>query len=54
MTGRWRPLDLRATQYALLREIERHELVALHPLAEAMVMDRATLVTLSAPWKRAG
>jgi DNA-binding MarR family transcriptional regulator len=37
------PLDLRATQYALLREIERHEPVALHPLAEAMVMDRATL-----------
>jgi DNA-binding MarR family transcriptional regulator len=37
------PLDLRATQYALLREIERHEPVALHPLADAMVMDRATL-----------
>jgi len=37
------PLDLRATQYALLREIERHQPVTLHPLAEAMVMDRATL-----------
>jgi DNA-binding MarR family transcriptional regulator len=37
------PLDLRATQYALLREIERHAPVALNPLAEALVMDRATL-----------
>lgn len=37
------PLDLRATQFALLREAERLGPVALNPLAEAMVMDRATL-----------
>ena len=37
------PLDLRATQFSLLREVERLGPVALNPLAEAMVMDRATL-----------
>jgi DNA-binding MarR family transcriptional regulator len=37
------PLDLRATQYALLKEIERSGPISLIPLAEAMVMDRATL-----------
>ena len=37
------PLDLRATQYALLRAIERRGPIALNPLAEEMVLDRATL-----------
>jgi DNA-binding MarR family transcriptional regulator len=37
------PLDLRATQYSLLAEIERLGPISLIPLAEAMVMDRATL-----------
>ena len=37
------PLDLRATQYALLRAIERLGPIAMIPLAEATVMDRATL-----------
>ena len=37
------PLGLRATQYALLRAVERLGPVALNPLAAAMVMDRATL-----------
>lgn len=37
------PLDLRATQLSMLREIDRLGPVALNPLAEAMVMDRATL-----------
>lgn len=37
------PLDLRATQYMLLREIGRLGPVAMNPLADAMVMDRATL-----------
>jgi DNA-binding MarR family transcriptional regulator len=37
------PLDLRATQLSLLREIDRLGPIALNPLAEAMVMDRATL-----------
>jgi DNA-binding MarR family transcriptional regulator len=37
------PLDLRATQYALLRAIERSGPIALNPLAEEMVLDRATL-----------
>jgi DNA-binding MarR family transcriptional regulator len=37
------PLDLRATQYSLLMEIERLGPISLIPLAEAMVMDRATL-----------
>lgn len=37
------PLDLRATQYSLLVEIERLGPISLIPLAEAMVMDRATL-----------
>ena len=36
-------LDLRATQYSLLAEIERLGPISLIPLAEAMVMDRATL-----------
>jgi DNA-binding MarR family transcriptional regulator len=37
------PLDLRATQLALLAEVERLGPVSLIPLAEALVMDRATL-----------
>ncbi len=35
------PLDLRATQLSMLREIDRLGPIALNPLAEAMVMDRA-------------
>jgi DNA-binding MarR family transcriptional regulator len=37
------PLDLRATQFSLLSQVERLGPVALNALAEAMVMDRATL-----------
>ena len=37
------PLDLRATQFALLRAIERRGPIALNPLADEMVLDRATL-----------
>ena len=37
------PVDLRATQYALLRAIARRGPIALNPLAEEMVLDRATL-----------
>jgi DNA-binding MarR family transcriptional regulator len=37
------PLELRATQYSLLREIARLGPVGLNALAEAMVMGRATL-----------
>jgi DNA-binding MarR family transcriptional regulator len=37
------PLELRATQLSLLREIDRHGPIALNPLAEVMVMDRTTL-----------
>jgi DNA-binding MarR family transcriptional regulator len=37
------PLDLRATQYALLVGVERLGPISLIPLADAMVMDRATL-----------
>ncbi len=37
------PLDLRATQFSLLGQVERLGPVALNTLAEAMVMDRATL-----------
>ena len=37
------PLDLRATQLSLLRMIDQLGPSALNPLAEAMVMDRATL-----------
>ncbi len=37
------PLDLRATQYSLLVEVERLGPISLIPLADAMVMDRATL-----------
>ena len=37
------PLDLRATQYSLLSEIDRLGPVAINPLADAMIMDRATL-----------
>jgi hypothetical protein len=36
------PLDLRATQLSMLREIDRLGPIALDPLAEAMVMDRAS------------
>jgi DNA-binding MarR family transcriptional regulator len=37
------PLGLRATQYQLLVEVERRGPISLIPLADAMVMDRATL-----------
>jgi DNA-binding MarR family transcriptional regulator len=37
------PVDLRATQYSLLSRIEMLGPIALNPLAEAMIMDRATL-----------
>ena len=37
------PLGLRATQYSLLVEVERLGPISLIPLADAMVMDRATL-----------
>jgi DNA-binding MarR family transcriptional regulator len=37
------PLDLRATQLSMLRTIDQLGATALNPLAEAMVMDRATL-----------
>jgi DNA-binding MarR family transcriptional regulator len=37
------PLGLRATQWSLLVEIERRGPIAINPLAEALVMDRATL-----------
>lgn len=37
------PSGLRATQFLLLVEIERHGPVSLLPLARIMVMDRATL-----------
>jgi DNA-binding MarR family transcriptional regulator len=37
------PLDLRATQYSLLRQVEGRGPIALNPLAEIMVMGRATL-----------
>jgi len=37
------PLGLRATQYSLLVEVERLGSISLIPLADAMVMDRATL-----------
>ena len=37
------PTGLRATQFSLLREVERLGPVALNALADEMVMDRATL-----------
>src|SRR4051812_48060003 len=37
------PLDLRATQFSLLSQVQRLGPVALNSLADAMVMDRATL-----------
>jgi DNA-binding MarR family transcriptional regulator len=37
------PVNLRATQYSLLSQIEQLDPIAINPLAEAMVMDRATL-----------
>jgi DNA-binding MarR family transcriptional regulator len=37
------PVGLRATQYSLLVQIEVLGPIALNPLAEVMVMDRATL-----------
>lgn len=37
------PLDLRATQFSLLSRIADLGPIALTPLAEAMIMDRATL-----------
>ena len=37
------PLNLRATQYSLLSQIEKLGPITINPLAEAMIMDRATL-----------
>jgi DNA-binding MarR family transcriptional regulator len=37
------PLGIKATQYSLLSEIGRLGTISLSPLAEVMVMDRATL-----------
>jgi DNA-binding MarR family transcriptional regulator len=37
------PLELRATQYALLAEVDRLGPISLIPLADVMIMDRATL-----------
>ncbi len=37
------PINLRSTQYSLLSEINRLGPISLIPLADAMVMDRATL-----------
>ena len=37
------PLELRATQFSLLSEIDRLGPVAINPLADAIIMDRATL-----------
>jgi DNA-binding MarR family transcriptional regulator len=37
------PIGLRATQYSLLQQIERLGPLTLKPLAESMVMDRATI-----------
>jgi DNA-binding MarR family transcriptional regulator len=37
------PLELRATQYSLLRQIAEREPIVLNLLAEAMIMDRATM-----------
>lgn len=37
------PSDLRVTQYSLLSQIERRGPIALNQLADAIVMDRATL-----------
>ena len=37
------PLELRATQYSLLRQVAQRGPIALNPLAEIMVMGRATL-----------
>ena len=48
------PLDLRATQFALLSAIERHGPIALNPLAEEMVLDRATLGHNVRPLKARG
>jgi DNA-binding MarR family transcriptional regulator len=48
------PLDLRATQYALLSAIERRGPIALNPMAEEMVLDRATLGHNVRPLKARG
>jgi DNA-binding MarR family transcriptional regulator len=48
------PVNLRATQYALLAEIERLGSSTLLPLAEALVMDRATLGHNLRPLETAG
>src|SRR5258706_4064895 len=37
------PIDLRATQFSLLAQVEKLAPVTLNALAEALVMDRATL-----------
>lgn len=37
------PTGLRATQFSLLREVERNGPIALNALADEMVIDRATL-----------
>jgi len=48
------PLGLRATQYSLLSEVDRRGPISLIRLAEAMVMDRATLGHNVRPLEAAG
>ena len=48
------PSGLRVTQYALLAEVERRGPIAVLPLAEALVMDRATLGHNIRPLEAAG
>ena len=48
------PSGLRATQYALLIEVELRGPISLIPLADAMVMDRATLGHNIRPLEAAG
>jgi|GraSoi_2013_60cm_1033757.scaffolds.fasta_scaffold68895_1 DNA-binding MarR family transcriptional regulator len=48
------PIDLRATQYSLLVQIDALGPIALNPLAETLVMDRATLGHNVRPLKARG
>src|SRR5260221_10996332 len=48
------PIDLRATQYSLLVQIDSLGPIALNPLAETLVMDRATLGHNVRPLKARG
>lgn len=48
------PSGLRATQYSLLLEVSRHGPISLIPLADILVMDRATLGHNLRPLEAAG